>query len=91
MDYRQNNNVNTTLGCEMTHISYEGKTKVSEVFSCQMCGKVSKFKYLKYPHPAIQHLFEKEERIPISICKACAKREIGSKNKKGWERLHGEK
>ena len=91
MDNRQNNNVDITLDHEMIHVSYEGKAKVDEVFSCQMCGKISKFKYLKYPHPAIQHLFKEEEKTPMKICKACAKREIGSKNKKGWEKLHGEK
>ena len=72
----------------MKYIIYEGKAKIDEFFPCQMCGKTSKFKYLKYPHPAIQHLYRGEEKIPIKICKACAKREIGSKNKKGWEQLH---
>ena len=72
-------------------IIYKGALKVHEYFSCEMCGKTSKFEYLKYPHPAIQHLFKEEEKTPMKICKACAKREIGSKNKKGWEKLHGEK
>ena len=74
----------------MKHISYEGKVKVAEIFSCQMCGKISKFKYLKYIHPAIQHLFKEEEKLPLKICKICAKREIGSKNKRGWKKIHGE-
>jgi len=91
MDYRQNNNVNPILDYEMIYISYKGKAKVDEIFSCQMCGKISKFKYLKYIHPAIQYLFKEEDKLPLKICKICAKREIGSKNKKGWKELHGEK
>ena len=74
----------------MIHVSYEGKAKVDEFFPCQMCGKISKFKYLKYIHPAIRHLFLGEEKPPLKICRKCAKREIGSKNKKGWEKLHNE-
>tara|TARA_Y100000310_G_C20509786_1_gene728233 strand:+ start:72 stop:308 length:237 start_codon:yes stop_codon:yes gene_type:complete len=76
------------VSLEINHIVYEGPVKVSEFFPCQMCGKTSKFKYLKYIHPAIQHLYKGEEKIPLSICKQCAKREIGSKNKKGWNQLH---
>jgi|TARA_R100001530_G_scaffold101662_1_gene70706 deoxycytidylate deaminase len=91
MDCGQDNNANITLDNEMKHIIYEGKAKVSEIFPCQMCGKMSKFKYLKYIHPAIQYLFKAEEKIPLKICKICAKREVGSKNKKRWEKLHGEK
>ena len=91
MDCGQDNNVNIALDNEMIHISYEGKVKIDEFFPCQMCGKISKFKYLKYIHPAVQYLFKEEEKPPLKICKACAKREIGSKNKKGWEELHGEK
>ena len=68
------------------HIIYKGPIKVSEFFRCEMCDNISKFKYLKYPHPAIQHLLEEVE--PIKICKACAKREIGNKNKEGWEKIH---
>ena len=91
MDCGQDNNVNITLDYEMKHIIYEGKAKVDEFFACQMCGKISKFKYLKYIHPAVQYLFKEEEKLPLKICKKCAKREFGSKNKKEWEKLHGEK
>ena len=56
-----------------------------------MCGKISKFKYLKYIHPAVQYAYEEEKKTPLKICKACAKREIGSKNKKGWDELNDEK
>lgn len=75
----------------MKYITYEGKATIAEFFPCGMCGKTSKFKYLKYPHPAIQHLLRGEDKIPIKICKACAKRETGSKNKEGWDKLHEEK
>jgi len=74
----------------MEHIIYKGQVGIDDFFPCTMCRKISKFEYLKYPHPAIQHLYRGEERLPIKICKACAKREIGSKNKKGWKQLHEE-
>ncbi len=70
----------------MKYIIYEGPLKVSDFFNCDMCDKISKFKYIKYPHPAIQHLLEEIE--PIRICRACAKRENGNKNKEGWEKIH---
>ena len=91
MDYRQDNNANIALADKIIDIAYEGKVTVDKMFPCEVCDKISKFKYLQYRHPAIQHLFTEEEKIPMKICRACAKREIGSKNKKGWERLHGEK
>tara|TARA_R110002051_G_scaffold107886_1_gene180747 strand:- start:311 stop:538 length:228 start_codon:yes stop_codon:yes gene_type:complete len=75
----------------MKHIIYEGPVKIDDFFPCQMCGKVSKFKYLKYPHPGVQHLYRGEEKLPIKICRTCAKREAGSKNKKGWNKIHVKK
>ena len=74
----------TTLVKE--YLTYEGPAKVSEIFYCEMCGKIGKFMYIKYPHPAIQHLLE--EIKPMKICRPCAKRENGNKNKEGWEKIH---
>jgi len=78
-------------GGRMQHVTFEGSVKVNEYFPCQMCGETSKFKYLKYPHPSVQHLYNGEDKLPLNICKKCAKREIGSKNKKGWDKLHEQK
>jgi len=56
------------------------------VFTCEMCGKVSRFKYLKRPNEAVAALLT--DRKFMDICRKCAKRENGSKNKRGWERIH---
>lgn len=49
-----------------------------------MCSKRSNECYIAKPH--LPDLVDWES---MDICKACAKREIGSKNKKQWERIHG--
>ncbi len=72
------------------HVKYEGPAKVHEFFSCAICGEQSKFKYIKYPHPSVEHLYEEKDKTPKQICKKCAKREIGTKNVKGWKEIHGE-
>ena len=50
------------------------------------CVKEDKQKYLIRPNLAVIHLVD--DRRWRQICKNCAKREIGSKNKKGWDKLH---
>ena len=57
------------------------------IFNCQMCGTNSNHKYLRYPHPAIIDLIK--DKTPQVICKKCAKREIGPKNKLEWDKIHG--
>jgi ribosome-binding protein aMBF1 (putative translation factor) len=61
------------------NIAYLGK----DYFSCQMCGERGREKYKGVPTiPALVNWKE------MTICKKCARREIGSKNKKGWDKLH---
>lgn len=74
----------------MRYIEYLGAVGIN-LFRCKMCDKLSKFKYLKFPHPAIINIMPEESKEGIVICRKCAKRELGSKNKIGWEKLHGEK
>lgn len=72
----------------MRHINFVGAVGVN-IFPCEMCGTMAKFKYMKYPHPAVVNfLIDKE---PMEICRKCAKRELGSKNKKEWDAIHEEK
>ena len=68
-----------------TYLIYKGNFKM-DPFECTSCGQRSTHKYLKRPHPAII-------KITIDprwkeICRKCAQKEIGIKNKKGWEELH---
>ena len=72
----------------MRHIKFIGAVGVN-VFPCKMCGKTAKFKYMKYPHPAVARLLTDSK--PMEICRKCAKRETGSKNKKKWDAIHEEK
>ena len=74
----------------MRHIEYLGAVGIN-LFRCNMCSKLYKFKYLKFPHPAIIDIMPGEQQKGIEICRKCAKRELGSKNKIKWERLHEEK
>ena len=71
----------------MRYIEYIGAVGIN-LFRCTMCSKMSKFKYLKFPDPAIVALLLKEDQKGIEICRKCAKRELGSKNKRKWEELH---
>jgi ribosome-binding protein aMBF1 (putative translation factor) len=61
------------------NISYLGKS----FFSCQMCGERGREQYKAVP--TIPALVEWKEML---VCKKCARREVGSRNKKGWDRLH---
>ena len=74
----------------MRYIEYIGAVGIN-LFRCKMCDKLSKFKYLKFPHPAIIKLMSEDSQNGIYICRKCAKRELGSKNKSKWEELHEEK
>tara|TARA_Y100000310_G_scaffold70470_1_gene66134 strand:+ start:363 stop:578 length:216 start_codon:yes stop_codon:yes gene_type:complete len=64
-------------------IKYSGKVNVKDIFNCQTCGQLSKEKYLA--EPSISSLVDWSE---MSLCPKCARREVGSKNKKGWDRIH---
>ena len=51
-------------------------------FRCEDCGGVWKkpvFYFIRHPHPAIQALVSPYEK---EICKRCAVREFGAKNKR---------
>jgi hypothetical protein len=69
----------------MQHLKYIGLVSMHP-FKCTTCDKLSKQKYLIRPNPAIIHLMD--DRRWRQICKNCARREVGSKNKKGWDKLH---
>ena len=60
-------------------VSYKGKERVK----CEMCHQMSSDKYLATPD--IPGLVDWDI---INLCKKCAKRETGSKNKKRWEQMH---
>ena len=66
-------------------IKYLGKTSVEDIFNCQMCGQISKEEYVA--KPSIASLVDWSE---MSLCSKCARREVGSKNKKEWNRVHKE-
>ena len=66
-------------------IKYLGKVSVDDIFNCQICGQISKEAYTA--KPSIPSLVNWSE---ISACKNCARREVGSKNKKEWSRIHEE-
>ena len=61
------------------NVKYLGK----EAFSCDMCSQIGREKYKAVP--TIPSLVNWKE---MSICKKCARREVGSKNKKGWDKVH---
>ena len=61
------------------NVKYLGK----KVFKCGTCSEVAKEHYKAVP--TIPALVEWKE---LAICRKCARRELGSKNKKGWDRLH---
>ena len=73
----------------MRYIEYIGAVGIN-LFRCNMCDKMSKFKYLKFPHPAIIKIMPEESQKGIEICRKCAKRETGSKAKAKWDKLHEE-
>ena len=61
-------------------ISYIGKGQDK----CDMCSVTTNEKYLAQPH--LPDLANWSEMI---LCKKCARREIGTKAKKKWEKMHG--
>ena len=67
-------------------IEYLGKANVSDIFECQICGNKSREKYLATPE--IVSLANWEELL---ACKKCARREIGTKNVKKWNKIHEKK
>ena len=64
-------------------IKYSGKTGVNDIFKCQICGALSKEEYIATP--SIPALVDWEK---LKICKKCARREVGGKNRKEWDRVH---
>ena len=64
-------------------IKYSGKIGVNDIFKCQICGALSKEEYIATP--SIPALVDWEK---LKICKKCARREVGNKNKKRWDRVH---
>jgi hypothetical protein len=72
----------------MRYVEFIGAVGV-DIFPCGMCGKMAKFKYMKYPHPAVARFLV--DRAPLEICRKCAKREVGNKNKTAWKEIHEEK
>ena len=54
-------------------------------WKCKMCGKMSfKGNAYEWTSPAY-HL---TKTIMEPICAKCARRELGTKNKKGWDKIH---
>ena len=67
-------------------ISYLGKVSVNDIFGCQMCGHKGREKYLATPEAVT--LVDWRE---MHVCKKCAKREVGGRNAKKWNKLHEER
>ena len=67
----------------MARISYLGKISVQNMFKCHMCSKPGRDRYKAVP--SIPNLVDWKE---IIICKNCSKREVGSKNKEEWNKIH---
>jgi len=62
-------------------VKYKGKEK--DLTLCQICNGRAKNEYIAVPSaPSLVNWDE------LKICKTCAKREHGSKNKIKWETLH---
>ena len=49
------------------------------IFECKMCGKRVKEKFKLWPHPAVVKLLDQWSQGSRDVCKACARRELGSK------------
>jgi len=64
-------------------VSYLGKTNAGDMFVCQICTHRDTNKYLATPEAESLVDWDK-----LLICKKCAKREIGNKNVKKWNRIH---
>ena len=67
-------------------ISYLGKVRVNDIFECQMCGHKGREKYLATPEAVT--LVDWRE---LHVCKKCAKREVGGRNAKKWNKIHEER
>ena len=67
-------------------IEYIKKCSVYEAFRCEICGQQSKSLYIATP--SLPKLASWKE---LKCCTACAKREVGNKNKKKWEALHAKR
>ena len=67
-------------------ISYLGKVNVNDIFGCQMCGHKGRDKYLATPESIT--LVDWRE---MHVCKKCAKREVGRRNAKKWNKIHEER
>jgi len=65
-------------------ISYIEKVSVSDIFACQVCGHRGRDKYLATPEAVA--LVDGRE---LHVWKKCARREMGSKNIKRWNKIHG--
>ena len=65
-------------------INYSGKTSVNDMFNCEICGHRGRDKYIATPSK--EALVSWKE---LKVCKACARREMGTKNSKKWESIHG--
>jgi len=55
-------------------------------WSCQMCGKKA-VRAVAYRWTSLCPNLTSSD--PMIICAKCARREIGTKNKKGWDKLNG--
>ena len=67
-------------------ISYGGKVSAANMYKCHMCSAMTRDRYL-----AIPDLPDLADWKEMFLCKKCARREIGSKNAKGWDRIHEER
>ena len=71
----------------MDNLKYKGPVRMGQ-FKCTFCSTMSRQEYLRRPNGAIAHLMD--DNRWVLICKNCARKEIGSKNTKGWKVLHSE-
>ena len=56
----------------------------SPSFTCEICGKSAREKYILWPHQAIVNLLPENYRKSRNVCKQCARREIGPRK---WKQL----
>jgi hypothetical protein len=50
-----------------------------QIFECKMCGKMTRDMFRLWPHLAVIKLLPQWDRVSREVCKACARRELGSK------------
>ena len=63
-------------------INYLGKQTIDNIFQCEICGHRGRDKYIATPETSLVDWKE------LAACKKCARREIGSKNIKLWNKIH---